>query len=203
MSVRALRRGSIAASRAGGGTPTTYTIYGDPADAGVASPVDDPDGSGDFLETGTSITVGKDNSPWGYEGFIAFDTSAVVGTITSVTLSLRGVVNSLSTNFIIEARLHDWGATVTTADWLARATLGTKTLVASKSTVGWSTAGYNALTSEAAFLTGINQSGFTRLVLCSDRHRNGLGSGNEWLAFASADTADTTSDPKLVIETLV
>jgi hypothetical protein len=56
------------------------------------------------------------------------------------------------------------------------------------------------LTSEAAFLSNINTSGFTRMVTCSDRVTAGTQpTGDEYTYISSADETGTTQDPKLVI----
>lgn len=179
----------------------TFTIFGDAADGTVNALAAAADGAGSTLNlTGTSvITVGETNDGQAYEGFIAFDTSVVTGTITSVTLSMFGVTDSTSTDFIIEVRAHDWGTTVTTGDWLSRATMATKTLVASRSTSGFSSSGYNVFTSDAAFLTAVNQSGFTRLFINSSSHRVAPAGSTRYVNMSSADEAGTGQDPKLVV----
>ena len=195
----------MAASRVAG-TPTTYTIYADASDGYINATAGNADGNGDnAFAAGAQLQVGQ-NVGLGYQAFLGFDTSTVVGTVTSVTLSLYGGTDASTTfDFVMEVRAHDWGTTVTTADWLSRATMATKTLVATLSTAGYSTSGYNTLTSEAAFLAAINTSGFTRLVLSSDRWRQNLsdGGGAAYVGFLSANTSGTTQDPKLVIEALV
>jgi hypothetical protein len=201
MSVRGLRRGSIAASRASG-TLTTYTIYGDTTD-GYLTAASQNQATASSVDTTWNIFVGQQVGGF-YEGALAFDTSIVVGTITAATLSVYGMSDSSTTDFTFEARLHDWGATLTTSDWVPGNQLGTKTLLASMATSAWSASGYNALTSEAAFLSSINQAGFTRLLLCSSRHRlNTAPSGTEYVGVIAADTGGTSQDPKLVVEALV
>lgn len=203
MSVRGLRRGAVAASRVAG-TPTTYTIFGDAADGYCRASSSNLTTADAVNTSANGINIGQQVGIYD-EGFIAFDTSGVAGTITAVTLSLYGDLDASTTDFIVEARIHDWGATLTTADWVPGNTLGTKTLVASKSTSGgWSTVAYNVLTSEAAFLSNINQAGFTRLILCSSRQRSGNApSGAEVIACKSANNSGTSQDPKLVIQALV
>lgn len=180
-------------------TPTTYTIYGGNSDGQVIAPpgADDGDGSASL---GLVLGVGEWDGT-AYESFIEFDTSSVEGTITSVTLSLV-LYDTPGGSDTIEVRAHDWGPTLTGESWLSRATLGTKTLVASRSIDSLSPTGYNAFTSEAAFLAAINQNGMTRLVLNSAGHRLGLGL-NAFANFRSADNAGTDVDPKLVVEALV
>lgn len=153
---------------------------------------------------GTSVNVGQVTGYACYEAFLSFDTSTIPDgdIITSVTLSLdgTGATDGSDTDFTINARIYNWGAGLTTADWIAGASLSGNTLVASRSTSGWSASGYNALTSEAAFLTAINKTGVTYLVISSSRHEAGTApTGNEYVGFATAEASGTTHDPKLVV----
>jgi hypothetical protein len=194
---------------AGGGTPVTYTIFGDPADAALTS----QHGTYATARTGGTVTagnvadqgadVGQNTGFTIWQHTIGFDTSAVVGTITSATLHLYGTAKG-GAGFTIEARLHDWGASVTAADWVSGADLASKTLLASIAEAAYSASGYNALTSDAAFIANINQSGFTRMIVCSSKQRLGIQpSGLEYASFATANVDGTGQDPKLVIEALV
>jgi len=144
------------------------------------------------------------------EGFVSFDTSSVGAgsTVTVATLSLYAKEDSTLTDFTYEARIKDWGASLTTADWASgdpndAGSLDEYTLVASRSTTpGWSTAAYSALTSGAAFLSNVAQTGTTYLILDSSRHL----AGNEVVTYeeldvwASEDGAGTDRDPKLYVE---
>lgn len=201
MTVRALRRGSIAASRVTAAATTTHTIFGDTADGYVFASV--PDSGASSVDTTNRLYVGQAVSQY-YESMIAFDTSAVsdVATITSVTLSLYGVDNASATDFIVQARIHDWSTTVTTADWVKGSLLSGKTLVATLDTSTFNATGYNDFTSEAAFLTNINRIGFTRMLLCSSRHAALTApSGSEYVGFESSNASGTSMDPKLVVVT--
>lgn len=153
---------------------------------------------------GTSANVGQVTGYACYEAFLSFDTSTIPDgdIITSVTLSLdgTGATDGSDTDFTINARVYDWGPSLTTGDWIAGASLSGNTLVASRSTSGWSASGYNDFTSEAAFLTAINKAGVTYLVISSSRHEAGTTpSGNEYVGFATADNSGTANDPKLVV----
>jgi len=196
VSVRTLRRGSIAASRVSG-TPTTYTLFPTVNGRAYSASIN---GTGlgadaDYLSVGRSTYY--------FETFLAFDTSTVLGTITSATLSLYGSYDSSPTDFTVEARAYDFGATITTADYLPGTSLAALTLLASRSTAGFTTSGYNAFTSEAAFLSNINQAGTTRLIINSSLHRLGDTTDNRIVEFFTIAEAGTTKDPKLVIESLV
>jgi hypothetical protein len=149
-------------------------------------------------------TIGQATFPpyYIFECLYSFDTSAVVGTVQSATLHLYGNVDSSATDFIAEARLRDFGATVTTADWVGGDSLAALPLLATFNTAaGWSTAGYNQFTSESAFISNINQSGFTRILVHSSRHRIGNApTGNEYVDPFPLSETGTSKDPKLVIE---
>jgi hypothetical protein len=183
-----------------GGTPTTYTLFSQSGDGYL--PANNPAGPGTGVQA-TDLFVGQAVGTY-YESFISFDTSAVAGTITAVTLSLYCFNDTSLTDFTVEARLHDWGATLENGDWVAAASLGSKTLLASKTTVGINAAGYNDFVSEAAFPGSINQAGLTGIVLCSSRFRTGASpGGNEFVGFRGQEASGTSQDPKLVIEALV
>lgn len=187
----------------GSGTPTTYTIYGGAADGYVSTGANFDQAT--TVDTTGDIYVGMQVGA-AYEGFLTFDTSSVDdgAVITSATLSLYGMNDSSTTDFTLEARIYDWLTSLGTDDFRTRAELGTLTLVASMSTASWVATGYNVLTSDAAFLAGINKTGSTRLVLCSSRHRTSeTPSGTEFVGMNSADASGTSQDPKLVIEATV
>lgn len=111
-----------------------------------------------------------------YEAFLSFDTSSIPddATIDSVVLSLWSLTDNSSTDFVIQARTLDFGNTLTVGDHVAGTTFNGLTLLASRSTSGgFTTGGYRDLTSEVAFLSAINKTGKTRMVLCSDRFAAG------------------------------
>jgi len=141
-----------------------------------------------------------------YQAFIGFLTNNIPGdaTITAVTLSLcTNATNSSGTDFTVEARIKDWGGTVTQADYVPGDSLSGYTLVASKAASALSAVNsYTDFTSETAFLTNINRSGTTYLFLSSSRTRLGNEPAegvNEEVRFYMEDEERTTRDPKLVI----
>jgi hypothetical protein len=138
-----------------------------------------------------------------YETFLSFDTSAIGGGVTAVELALRLTVDQSDTDFTIEARESAWTAGgLTTADWVAGASLGGLTLLASLNSSGiGATGSYKTFTSQAAFLTATGMgTGTVAMLLCSSRHRgNNTPSGFEDVTFNSADASGTTQDPKLTI----
>lgn len=197
---------------------TTYVIY-----AENISPVSIQSTNADYAtaRAGSSLTAygttgcdvgqngeGTPGVPFNFacfESFLSFDTSGITGTISSVTLSLYGDGDGSGEDFIIEARLHDWGPSLGDTDWVAGADLGSKTLLASRATVsGW--AGfYNAFASEAAFAANINRSGSTRMVICSSDHREGNAPATyfNFIRYIGAPAfgGGASPNPKLTIET--
>lgn len=139
-------------------------------------------------------------------GYLSFDTSSIsdTDTVSSIVLSVYITTDSSTVDFTLRAREHDWGATLTTADWLVPATLSGKTLLASISTAGISINAYNDLTSQAAFLTATNlKTGTVYTVLGSSRFESSTGppagGSPEAITISSADVSGTSQDPKLVI----
>lgn len=139
-----------------------------------------------------------------YEGFLSFDTSTITDSdlVTVVTLDVWLVTDNSTTDFTIEARERDWGASLTTGDYVAGASLSGLTLMASIATSGiGATGAYKTLTSQAAFLTATNlKTGTVYLLLDSSRQvGNNDPTGNEYVVLSSADNTGTTQDPKLTI----
>lgn len=160
--------------------------------------------TGGTLSTLTLLRVGQDfNGGPDYdcfEAFTQFDTSGVpdTDTVSGVVLSCDGSTNLSTTDFTANARIFNWGAGVTTADWVdPTGSLGT--LVATWASSGYS-ATYNAFTSEAAFPANINLTGVTYLMLISARHEAGTTPPDrELVIFNDATPAGTSTDPKLDI----
>src|SRR3954464_13451001 len=100
--------------------PTTV-IFGDAADGLVTASdavyATAADGVGATIDAvGGSLSVGQRFLTGTYivwEGFLAFDTTGLAGAIASALLSLFVVTdNSTTAEFSIQARLHDWGASL-------------------------------------------------------------------------------------------
>lgn len=191
----------------------SYTVFSAASDAQVGS------ASGTYATARTggtlSVTNGS-NAGFGqneffgyncYEAFLDFDTSAIPDseTVTAVVLSIYGQSDGSGTDFTMQARTYDFGTSVTTGDWISGASLSALTLLADKTTVGFSTAAYTDFTSQgAAFNSAINLTGNTRMVLCSNRHiaGNTPTTGTfETVNFYTSEDTGTTRDPKLVITT--
>lgn len=192
----------------------TFIIFGDAADAGVGgiSTV-----FADARETGTEVPAPTATSVSVEHAFVApnyrcrqalfaFDTSTLTGTVTSATFSLFPFtrVTGADGGFTLEARLHDWGATAETADFVAGSALSGKTLLASYNApdnASWTGTGYVNFVSEADFLTNIDPA-FTRMVVASDKQRLAtVPTATTGRDPRTADQVGTTNDPKLTIVT--
>jgi hypothetical protein len=148
----------------------------------------------------STLYLGQDTS-YSYQSMMSFDTSALEGNIVSVTLIMRGSVDASNVDFTVEARVHDWGTSISSADWVTGSLLDAKTLLATAPTLGFSTSVDTTFTSTAAFATSINRAGFTRFMLCSSRQRPGITpTGSEYVGFQGV-TASTSLRPRLVIVT--
>ena len=167
--------------------------------------------AGQEYDPGWSTSYSSQSARWNCrEGFMSFDTSVIVGTIQSATL-YGGLLTEFSpTDYLVEARLHDWGTTLTTADWVGGADLSSKTLVATLDTNGIGD-GYKYklfVESGSALRDNLNRSGTTRIMLSSERMRlnldpftTGGGAGySEALTFWGYNSeTDYFMEPKLVV----
>lgn len=186
---------------------TLYTIYSGTGDGTIyssnATYATARSGSGLYADTAdTIIYVGQASfgSFQCNEGFISFNTSSVAGNVSSATLYLNKYsFQTPGTNYTLRARRLDWG-TLTTADWIAGASVSGQTLLASLSTASFVDDTYVALTSDGAFITNINQSGTTGIILTSSLFEAGTSpSGDDQIGIFSGDESGTTKDPKLEV----
>ncbi|MEV0618536.1 hypothetical protein AB0I81_34775 [Nonomuraea sp. NPDC050404] len=190
---------------------TVTTVFSDASDGQISStsPTYATARTGASLSantSGTTMSVGQSlvGDYQCFEAFISFDTSAIADSdqISLIVLDLYLLNDTSATDFTVEAREYNWGATLTTADWVAGASLGGLILMASINTSGIGGAGaYKAFTSDPAFLvaTGL-KTGVVHLMLCSSRLRLGNApSGAEDVSFRTAEQSGTTQDPKLTL----
>lgn len=156
--------------------------------------------AGSSLVTSTNLSVGQEDGYTIYESFITCDASAIPdgAVISSVVAELYMVTDNSDLDFWITMALRDYGATLTTADWVAGASLAALTTVAQKfsSTLG---AGYNTF-DNVAFPANLSKTAATRLILYSARHAaNNAPGGVEYVEFRYSGSAGTTQDPKFTI----
>lgn len=189
---------------------TTTTIYSDAADGGVygfnVSTYATARSTATVANTTDTFQALGQKSGGGfsyycYELFFWFATATIpdADTVSAATLSLYGQADNSTTDFTLTAALHNWGDTLTTADWVAGASLSGLTTVASRSSSGWSTAAYNDFT-DVAFPANVDKTANTRLIVYSSRHSgNNTPSGDEHVFVWMADETGTTKDPKLTV----
>lgn len=195
----------------------TYTLYSVPADQTIRSegntPVDVLEGKGQqcyvWFPGDTSISIGQQTDGRDlFQACIGWDTSPLsdLTTVLSATISLFVLGNytgSPAGTVVYEARAHDWGATVTAADFVPGSQLGSKTLLATLSVSGTLTPEtYYDFTSDPALLDAINTTGITRMIFAADQQRLGVwGTNGRRNSFYSSEQTGTTKDPKLVVTT--
>jgi hypothetical protein len=159
--------------------------------------------------TETALSVGQDlNGTYeGYEGFLSFDTSAIPNnaTITNVELGMYGSTDNSTQDFTVVVKAYDWGTSLTTADYVAGASLtglggaGTELLLYTTLN-GWSTSAYNICSDGGAVCSAINKSGITRFILYSDRFaNNNTPTTFEQVQMHSGNQTGTERRPKLTI----
>jgi hypothetical protein len=134
------------------------------------------------------------------EAFLEFDTSTITGTISSVVLKVY-ITNIYADNsFTCQARLYDYGTSLTTADWVPGADVSGDTLLATLASGSMSANAYNSFTN-VAFPANINTSGKTRFYLTTDNFASATSPGsNEKEAFIFQSPTGTNV-PQLVVVT--
>lgn len=191
---------------------TTTVIYADAEDGYIQSQdatYTTARAGSSLLAGGTLVRAGQSENGAGtytiYEGFVSFDTS-VVGdsdTVSAVTLELYVTSDLSGTDFTVQARDSNWGATLTTTDWVAGADLGALTLLGTLATAGVSASAYNAFAENGSnFQSWVNKTGSSYILLNSSRHEANTAPGsatNEYLNIRSSENAGTTQDPKITI----
>lgn len=157
---------------------------------------------------GTEYRVGQakiSSNYYCFEVFQRFDTSAIPddAIITAATLYAYFMMDGSTTDFVIEARAHSgWGTSIGTEDFVPGASLSELTLLASYSTAsGVPTNAYTQFSSEDAFLSAINRSGNTDIIISSSRQRGGnQPSGDESVYIWSAEeNSAAETRPRLVV----
>lgn len=167
------------------------------------------DTTGVILRVGQRFAAAAGGRYFVYEAFLNFDLFAAgllsTDTVSAVTLSMWPTTDLSTTDFTVEAWSNNWGATLTTADWINCALVETAPVIATRATSDISTGSYNDFTEvgtslKDAISTALAGDGVLRIALVSDNTRLDAGPfGNEYVEFSSADETGTTQDPKLVI----
>lgn len=131
-----------------------------------------------------------------YEAFIEFDSTGIIAagdTITAATLRMMLYLDDSTTDFTTRARLQDYGAAVTTADYVSGASLsGTLLATLASSGIG-ATGAYKSFT-DVAMPANVTKNGKTRIILHSDRHEAAtVPTTSEYLTW----WLDSGNEPKL------
>lgn len=137
------------------------------------------------------------------EGFIDFDTSGIPDAATLISATLRLTPFALlgtSNSPILQARLTDFGATLTTSDWANTSNnLTGKPLLATLAHSAMALGSPVDLVSESAFVSNINLTGYTRITLVSNNMVAGTPPvGDERVAFYDS-TATAANRPTLTV----
>jgi len=136
------------------------------------------------------------------ETFLAFDLSTVSGSATDASFYLfteDGSDGSPS----VEFRNYSWG-TLSSADWVPGASLGSYTLLSTLAISSVVIDDYTEFPGESALLTAIDGGGTLEVVISLSSTRLGSalsGDGQEGCFFSTSDAAGTSSDPYLEITT--
>lgn len=186
----------------------TYTITG--TTGSVNSNIQSSSATYATALAGSSLTLGGSTSVtstgqrllggvyYVTQGFVKFDTSSIPDGATITAAVLKLTVDSIvitSGSVTAEARLFNWGADVTTADW--QASWAANALAASLSVTGASS-GQLSFTSEASFLSAIDKTGTTFLILGISEFGS-APSANQLVSWEGP--AIVGSEPTLVITT--
>lgn len=135
-----------------------------------------------------------------YETLLDFDTSSLSGkTITSATLSIYPTtLANAGGSWTNEARLYDYGTSLSNADYVAGANIGSYTSLATLTSAASTTGAYRAFT-DVALPANINKTGKTRIgIFSSEQRLNSAPTGQEYVGF---DGDSGTNPPKLVVVT--
>ena len=141
------------------------------------------DGTGTLAVGAGAAKAGQEKTSGGvhvcYQTFVAFDTTVPAGfTVSSVSLQVDFSTLSHTPEWIIEARSQSWlSGGLTTADFVAGASLSGLTLLASLDTTGISTHP-QSLVSSGSFISSLNTSGQTEIMISSSKQRIGTAPVN-------------------------
>lgn len=186
----------------------TYTIYATAANSGRVTSTDSSYSTarsgGGTLSTSTQPRSGQLKqtiSSTVYEALLEFDTSVLSGkSIVSATLEGYLSARYLDASFTTQARLRDFGASITTGDWVAGASLSSLTSLATLASADTTVSAWNEFT-DVALAANLNTSGNTRILLCSSRTVSGTAPGTSTSEYLVFPTPDGTNSFRLIVET--
>ena len=138
-----------------------------------------------------------------YELFLEFDTSTIGGssTVTSAVFAIDGGGDSSTTNFVSQVRKNDYGASLTTGDFVSGASLSALTLLAtwdstgSDPTGGWPGPYFKFV--DVAFAANVEKTTPTRVIVTSDRLAAGTTPTTDEYGWVNVSTSG--SEPTLSV----
>jgi hypothetical protein len=188
----------------------TFTFFADPTLAGALYKTGTPgaitgsDGGGSTYGPGVGFifTGSETGDSQGNMGFLAFDTSTLVGTQQSATITLSHdlAAGANALNIPQKLRAYDFGAGQPDgADWRSGASLLALPLVGSINSLTNATAAWNF-----PVQITVPASAAWRLVLHNARMEGTANwpTGSSFVNWYSAEQSGTTNDPKLVVVTI-
>ncbi len=186
----------------------TLTVYSTSADGDIKS--SDPIWSNARAGTGTIVARDSSSNEVGqinlteyevYQAFISFDTSSIpVGsTINSAAVEVEVTTKNFSPSCtdVLNTYSYDWGASVTTADFVAGASLSSLYQVDQYGMcnifalpLGWRSIVYDTVNADNWVVAG----GTTKLLLASDQQENNIplsSSSSNTFEFAEGNGSST------------
>lgn len=130
-----------------------------------------------------------------YQGFLEFDTSAVLATdtVNSATLSVVPTLSGANADGVVyQARLFDFGASVTTADYRTPTQFAALPLLAHQSHASLTDSVRSDFVSDA-LASNIVKGGTTRLMLCTALFASAGTPTDATLAFFVGDLSDAST----------
>lgn len=144
---------------------------------------------------------------WQYQTFLRFDTSVIPANAVIKKIELKVMFSyvTIQDPFVIEARSYDWGATLTTADYVKGSLLSSKQLLGKFNAADKIVyEQYCSFITSPEFQDNINRSGFTPMILVSQNSTDGYdepygGTAKSNFHQIYTSNATTGKKPQLVI----
>lgn len=139
-----------------------------------------------------------------FETFLEFDLSSITGLVQGAYVHLYNQATSGGVTRRLEVREHDFGASLTTGDWVAGASLSGLDFLADIPGVQSAPAHLGGLRGGSPTLrTRCGGASPLRCVVTTDRVRSGATpTGDEYNVLSSPSVAGTEQDPALIVRTI-
>lgn len=196
----------------------TYTVYSLAADDGVITSTSTSYttarsatgtrslDSGTGFQAGAGLGQAYDGTTYTcQEALLRFDTSAISDTEEVTEASLRYYLEGGNqVAYAVEARLRGFGTALDAGDYVSGNSLDNYVLAGSSSIAVNASSGNRTIGFAAGALSEVSKTGFTDLVLDTDRRRLGIAPTSgviELRALIFADYGDTSFIPRLTVTT--